>query len=60
MPNGVALAGMFNEIVGNVVDERTIKMAIGVNLGDDVDMKLVNDIVLLTHDGRWRERMFRS
>ncbi|KZP25002.1 replication factor A protein 3 [Athelia psychrophila] len=60
MTTGVKFEGVFNEIMGTVQDERTIKLVIAVDLGPDLDMKLVNDVVMLTHDPRWRDRMFRQ
>ncbi|TBU27013.1 replication factor A protein 3 [Dichomitus squalens] len=41
------------EVIGQVQDERTIKMVGCVSLGDDVDMKLVDQIVQIWHDPRF-------
>ncbi|KZT04510.1 replication factor A protein 3 [Laetiporus sulphureus 93-53] len=41
------------EIVGSVQDERTIKMMTCINLGNELDMDLVNDVVELWHDPRF-------
>ncbi|KAM5531242.1 hypothetical protein V8D89_015108 [Ganoderma adspersum] len=41
------------EVIGQVVDERTLKMAQYVNLGDDVDMKLADQVAQIWHDARF-------
>ncbi|KAI0656917.1 replication factor A protein 3 [Cubamyces menziesii] len=41
------------EVIGQVVDERTIKMMGYIELGNDVDMKLANDVVQIWHDPRF-------
>ncbi|PIL36612.1 hypothetical protein GSI_00301 [Ganoderma sinense ZZ0214-1] len=41
------------EIIGQVTNERTIKMAGYLNMGDDVDMKLANQVVQIWHDARF-------
>ncbi|KAI0326168.1 replication factor A protein 3 [Cubamyces sp. BRFM 1775] len=41
------------EVIGSVVDERTIKMMAFIELGNDVDMKLANDVVQVWHDPRF-------
>ncbi|RDB29755.1 hypothetical protein Hypma_014126 [Hypsizygus marmoreus] len=46
------------EVVGKVVDATTIKMMSLINLGSDLDLKLVNDTVELIHDPRFYTRMF--
>ncbi|KAI0714084.1 replication factor A protein 3 [Cerioporus squamosus] len=38
------------EIIGKVEDERTIKMLGHVKLGDDVDMKLADQILQIWHN----------
>jgi replication factor A3 len=46
------------EVVGRVVDANTVNMLAFMNLGDDLDMKLVNDTVELIHDQRFYRKMF--
>ncbi|KAF9467878.1 replication factor A protein 3 [Collybia nuda] len=46
------------EVVGNVLDATTIKMLSYTILGQDLDMKLVNDTIELIHDPRFYTRMF--
>ncbi|KAI0741582.1 replication factor A protein 3 [Daedaleopsis nitida] len=41
------------EIIGQVADSRTLKMQGYVNLGDDVDMKLAEQIVQIWHDPKF-------
>ncbi|KAI0642558.1 replication factor A protein 3 [Trametes meyenii] len=41
------------EVVGQVVDERTLKMMACIPLGDNVDMKLVDDVVKVWHDPKF-------
>ncbi|KAI1788948.1 replication factor A protein 3 [Ganoderma leucocontextum] len=41
------------EVIGQVMTERTIKMAGYVSMGDDVDMKLADQVVLIWHDARF-------
>ncbi|KAI0731325.1 replication factor A protein 3 [Earliella scabrosa] len=41
------------EVIGVVSNERTIKMLGYVNLGDDVDMKLAEQIVQIWHDPKF-------
>ncbi|KAI0631043.1 replication factor A protein 3 [Trametes polyzona] len=43
----------FIEVIGQVVDERTLKMMGCVKHGSDVDRKLVNDIVEIWHDPKF-------
>ncbi|KII84267.1 hypothetical protein PLICRDRAFT_701850 [Plicaturopsis crispa FD-325 SS-3] len=46
------------EVIGTVLDESTVKMMACINLGSDLDMQLVNDVVELTFDPRF-SKMFR-
>jgi len=46
------------EVVGRVIDANTMQMLAFLNLGDDLDMKLVNDTIELIHDPRFYEKMF--
>ncbi|KAM5540580.1 hypothetical protein V8D89_005611 [Ganoderma adspersum] len=41
------------EVIGQVTNERTIKMAGYVGMGDDVDMKLADQVVQIWHDARF-------
>ncbi|KAJ3007243.1 hypothetical protein NUW54_g3618 [Trametes sanguinea] len=41
------------EIIGQVADERTIKMKGFIPLGDSVDMKLADDVVQVWHDPKF-------
>ncbi|PPR06815.1 hypothetical protein CVT26_003841 [Gymnopilus dilepis] len=46
------------EVIGIVQNATTVKMAACVNMGSDLDMKLVNDTIELIHDPRFYKRMF--
>jgi len=46
------------EVVGRVVDANTMNMLAFINLGDDLDMKVVNDTIELIHDPRFYKKMF--
>ncbi|TFK34446.1 replication factor A protein 3 [Crucibulum laeve] len=54
----IPMSDTFVEVIGNVVDATTIKMMGCVNLGSDLDLKLVNDTIELIHDPRFYKRMF--
>jgi len=41
------------EVIGTVVDPTTVKTMMCINLGDEIDMNLVNDVVELYHDPRF-------
>ncbi|KAI0367635.1 replication factor A protein 3 [Pilatotrama ljubarskyi] len=41
------------EVIGQVADERTIKMMGCIPLGANVDMKLANDVVQVWHDPKF-------
>ncbi|PCH35192.1 replication factor A protein 3 [Wolfiporia cocos MD-104 SS10] len=45
------------EVIGSVLDASTLKMQAFINLGENLDMKLVNDVVELWHDPRF-SKMF--
>ncbi|KIM70759.1 hypothetical protein SCLCIDRAFT_67592, partial [Scleroderma citrinum Foug A] len=51
------LPGTFVEIIGQVTGESTIKFMQGLNLetNKELDMKLVNDVVELTFDPRFKK-----
>lgn len=51
------LSATFVEIIGQVVGESAIKFLFGINLDSDkeLDMKLVNDVVELTFDPRFKK-----
>ncbi|OSD01439.1 replication factor A protein 3 [Trametes coccinea BRFM310] len=44
---------LYVEIIGQVADERTIKMKGFIPLGDSVDMKLADDVVQVWHDPKF-------
>ncbi|KAF8068904.1 replication factor A protein 3 [Lyophyllum atratum] len=54
----VIVGDSYVEVVGKVVDATTIKMMSLIDLGPDLDMKLVNDTIELIHDPRFYTRMF--
>ncbi|KIM71911.1 hypothetical protein PILCRDRAFT_830082 [Piloderma croceum F 1598] len=58
LPKDPPLTGTYNEIIGNVIDGSTVKMLMCIDLGSDLDMKLVDDMVELTHDPKFHEKMF--
>ncbi|KAH9847430.1 replication factor A protein 3 [Lenzites betulinus] len=49
----VKIEAAYIEVIGQVVDERTIKMMGCIQLGNDVDMKLANDVVEVWHDPKF-------
>ncbi|TDL18771.1 replication factor A protein 3 [Rickenella mellea] len=51
--SGKSALDPYVEIVGRVEDAQTIKAMTSINMGDNLDMKLVNDCVELTHDPRF-------
>ncbi|EDR08063.1 uncharacterized protein LACBIDRAFT_297715 [Laccaria bicolor S238N-H82] len=46
------------EIIGKVVEPTMIQMLACINLGPDLDLKLVNDTIELIHDSRFYGKMF--
>ncbi|OCH85761.1 replication factor A protein 3 [Obba rivulosa] len=52
LPDAV-MPSQFVEIICQVQDPSTVKMQACINLGDKLDMKLVNDVVELSHDSRF-------
>ncbi|KIM46902.1 hypothetical protein M413DRAFT_265199 [Hebeloma cylindrosporum] len=48
----------FLEIIGRVIDPTTVQMLACMNMGSDLDMKLVNDTIELIHDPRFYTTMF--
>ncbi|KAI9458629.1 replication factor A protein 3 [Lactarius psammicola] len=48
----------FVEIIGNVVDASTIKFMTCINMGPKLDLALVNQVVELTFDPKFRGRLF--
>jgi len=52
------MADTYVEVIGSVIDATTVKMMACINLGSDLDMKLVDDVIELIHDPRFRDRMF--
>lgn len=51
---GKTFGSTFIEIVGPLVDANTIKAEMVLSLGDELDMKLVNDVIELSHDPRFK------
>jgi len=58
LPRDANMSDTFVEVIGNVVDASTIKMMACVNLGSELDMKLVNDTIELIHDPKFYNKMF--
>ncbi|KAJ7240461.1 hypothetical protein C8J57DRAFT_1727028 [Mycena rebaudengoi] len=48
----------FYEVIGSVANPTTIKMYYCVDMGTDIDMKLVDDTVKLMHDPRFFTKIF--
>ncbi|KAJ7940650.1 replication factor A protein 3 [Mycena leptocephala] len=46
------------EVIGSVTNATTIKMFRCMDLGNDLDMALVNDTINLMHDPRFYEKIF--
>ncbi|KAI8969783.1 replication factor A protein 3 [Trametes punicea] len=57
VPKSFQADSTYVEIIGQVADERTIKMMGHIPLGDNVDMKLANDVVQVWHDPKF-EKVF--
>ncbi|EIM89139.1 replication factor A protein 3 [Stereum hirsutum FP-91666 SS1] len=53
-----AMNDTYFEVIGTPVDGSTIKMVNCCNLGDHLNLKLANDVIELTHDKRFKGRMF--
>ncbi|KAF8884884.1 replication factor A protein 3 [Gymnopilus junonius] len=58
IPPNANITDPFIEVIGIVQNPTTVKMAACVNMGSDLDMKLVNDTVELIHDPRFYHKMF--
>ncbi|KIM71022.1 hypothetical protein PILCRDRAFT_17480 [Piloderma croceum F 1598] len=54
LPEGQSLKGTFNEILGRVIDDTTIELMVGIDLGSNLDMQLVDDMVELTFKRRFK------
>lgn len=48
----------FVEIIGNVVDASTIKFMACINMGPKLDLAVVNQVVELTFDQKFKGRLF--
>ncbi|KAG6852901.1 hypothetical protein C0991_008270 [Blastosporella zonata] len=46
------------QVVGKAIDATTIKMMSLANLGSELDMKLVNDVIEVIHNPKLLTRMF--
>ncbi|KAF8155599.1 hypothetical protein B0H34DRAFT_798760 [Crassisporium funariophilum] len=53
-----AIVDPYIEVVGKVMDASTVQMLACVNLGAELDMKMVNDTIELIHDPRFYSKMF--
>ncbi|KAH9933050.1 replication factor A protein 3 [Fomitopsis serialis] len=53
LTKGADITAPFIEVIGAVVDAGTVRMLACINLGDDLDMDLVNDVVEVWHDPRF-------
>ncbi|KAF5333256.1 hypothetical protein D9611_002185 [Ephemerocybe angulata] len=49
---------IYLEVIGKVIDATTISMLGCIGMGNELDMKLVNDTVILIHDPRFFGKMF--
>ncbi|KAF5310963.1 hypothetical protein D9619_007948 [Psilocybe cf. subviscida] len=58
VPSNADVRDTYIEIIGKVVNPTTISMLACINLGSELDMKLVNDTIELIHDPRFYKRMF--
>ncbi|KAH7923092.1 replication factor A protein 3 [Leucogyrophana mollusca] len=59
LPKDHNMAATYVEVIGTVLDATSIKMLGCVNLDGELDMKLVNDVVELTFDPRFRKMFVR-
>ncbi|KAJ7266909.1 replication factor A protein 3 [Mycena haematopus] len=50
----------YYEVIGSVINPTSIKMYHCISMGPDLDMKLVDDTIKLTHDPRFYTKMFYS
>ncbi|CAA7264300.1 unnamed protein product [Cyclocybe aegerita] len=57
LPN-TDISETYIEVVGRVQDASTIQMHACINLGANLDMKLVNDTIELIHDPRFYSKIF--
>lgn len=48
----------FVEIVGTVVDATTVKLLTCINLGSQLDLTMVNQVIELTFDPEFKGRLF--
>ncbi|KAJ7691722.1 replication factor A protein 3 [Mycena rosella] len=48
----------YYEVIGSVVNPTTIKMYQCIDMGTNLDMKLVDDTIKLMHDQRFYAKMF--
>ncbi|KAF8348385.1 replication factor A protein 3 [Amanita rubescens] len=46
-------AGPYVELIGNVLDPTTLKLRTCINLGQEIDMSIVDGAIRLTHDPRF-------
>ncbi|KAJ3505991.1 hypothetical protein NLJ89_g7120 [Agrocybe chaxingu] len=57
LPN-TDISETYIEVLGRVKDASTVQMLACINLGPNLDMKLVNDTIELIHDPRFYSKMF--
>ncbi|PPQ79715.1 hypothetical protein CVT25_003284 [Psilocybe cyanescens] len=58
IPPNTNISDPYVEVIGKATNPTTIQMYACVNLGQDLDMKLVNDTIELIHDNRFYQKMF--
>ncbi|KAI0318519.1 replication factor A protein 3 [Amylostereum chailletii] len=58
MINELPSPGTCVDIVGTVVDPSTIRYLLCTDMGTELDLKLVDDVIQLSHDPRFKTRVF--
>ncbi|KAA1472033.1 replication factor A protein 3 [Dentipellis sp. KUC8613] len=48
----------FVEIIGTAQDASSVKMMACTNMGSNLDLKMINDVIELSHDPKFAGRMF--
>ncbi|KAF8629423.1 hypothetical protein AX15_003472 [Amanita polypyramis BW_CC] len=49
-------SGPFVELIGNVIDATTLRLMTCINLGQELDMSIVEGAIRLTHDPRFSNK----
>ncbi|KAI0298719.1 replication factor A protein 3 [Multifurca ochricompacta] len=57
-PQSHNVTDTFVEIIGTIVNPSTIKFMACINMGSNLDLTLVNQVVELTFDPKFRGRLF--